>query len=118
MKKRFWKSDRFAGLIIPLFFLFVTDSVFSQSLNNIFGSLGLQKSKHDLVALVAKSLFDTVSLLEKSLSNIHNHFYQSWLLLTTTQSVNLSPQDIDNYGLSQRVFSTESKGCTGKRICT
>lgn len=117
MKKRFWKSDRFTGLIIPLVFLFATDRVFSQSLNSIFGSLGLQKSKHDLVALMAKSLFGTVSLLEMSLSNIH-HFYLSQLLLTTTQSINLPPQDINHYDLSQQVFSTESKGCTGKRICT
>ena len=56
MKKTFWKSDWFAGLVISLLFLFAGSSAFLQSLERKAYDLGVQASSRnagDKIAIIA-----------------------------------------------------------------
>jgi len=56
LKKTFWKSDWFAGLVISLLFLFAGSSAFLQSLERKAYDLGVQASSRnagDIIAIIA-----------------------------------------------------------------
>jgi serine/threonine-protein kinase len=65
VKKIFWKSDWFAGLIISLVFLFATNSTFVQSLERKAYDFGVQASMRDAGDKVA-----IIAIDDQSIANI------------------------------------------------
>ena len=97
MKKRFWKSNWFVGLAIPLFSLFANNRTFSQS--------GMQKFV-ELLASIVKPRIDYPVLVEKFLSGISDQFYPSQSFPSATQPFKLIPKNIKNY-LGRHIISTQ-----------
>lgn len=62
MKKGFWKSDWFAGLIISLFFLFAASSALLQSVERKAYDLGVQSSSRDAGNKIAIIAIDNQSI--------------------------------------------------------
>lgn len=62
MKKAFWKSDWFLGLIISLFFLFTGGSTVLQNLERRAYGLGVQSSSRDAGNKIANIAIDDVSI--------------------------------------------------------
>ncbi|MGB2832498.1 MAG: serine/threonine-protein kinase [Methylotenera sp.] len=65
MKKSFWKSDWFAGLIIPIIFLLATNSTFIQSLERKAYDIGVQASTRDAGNQIA-----IIAIDDQSIANI------------------------------------------------
>lgn len=65
MKKTFWKSDWFAGLVISLLFLFASGSAFLQSLERKAYDAGVQASSRDPGNKIA-----IIAIDDQSISNI------------------------------------------------
>ena len=65
MKKSFWKSDWFAGLVISLLFLFAGGSAMLQSLERVAYDWGVQASSRD-----AGDLISIIAIDEQSIANI------------------------------------------------
>lgn len=65
MKKSFWKTDWFAGLIISLVFLFAGGSAFLQSLERKAYDLGVQSSSRDAGNKIA-----IIAIDDQSIANI------------------------------------------------
>lgn len=65
MKKSFWKSDWFAGLVISLVFLFAAGSAFLQSLERKAYDLGVQSSTRDAGDKIA-----VIAIDDQSIANI------------------------------------------------
>ncbi len=112
MKKHVWKSDWFAGLIIPLVFLFTIISAFSETLENKIQGFSLQKTK------CAKFEINSTSSLQSQSLNIPAHFYLTQTLPITTQYFDLTPKYINNGHLCERVISIELTRSVSKLICT
>ena len=62
MKKKFWKSDWFAGLVISLFFLFAASSALLQSIERKAYDLGVQSSSRDAGNKIAIIAIDNQSI--------------------------------------------------------
>ncbi len=62
MKKGFWKSDWFAGLVISLFFLLAASSAFLQSVERKAYDLGVQSSSRDAGNKIAIIAIDNQSI--------------------------------------------------------
>jgi len=65
LKKTFWKTDWFAGLVISLLFLFAGGSAFLQSLERIAYDWGVQASSRD-----AGDQISIIAIDEQSIANI------------------------------------------------
>lgn len=65
MKKAFWKSDWFAGLVISLLFLIAGGSAILQSLERVAYDWGVQASSRD-----AGDLISIIAIDEQSIANI------------------------------------------------
>lgn len=65
MKKTFWKSDWFAGLVISLLFLFAGGSAILQSLERVAYDWGVQASSRD-----AGDQISIIAIDEQSIANI------------------------------------------------
>ena len=62
MKKGFWKSDWFAGLVVSLFFLLAAGSAFLQSVERKAYDLGVQSSSRDAGNKIAIIAIDNQSI--------------------------------------------------------
>lgn len=62
MKKGFWKSDWFAGLVVSLFFLLAAGSAFLQSVERKAYDLGVQSSNRDAGNKIAIIAIDNQSI--------------------------------------------------------